>query len=169
MSSFLFIGAGLDSWPPLLPSGHVNLAHCWTLLLDCFWKWFSAYLLALRAVLNMSGKNTSVCWGCGFGLSVNNYVMFLALKELGTCLRCCLMDTVMEFGTERDLGGHRIQPFQTDAGTSEPRGVKWLTWGLRMSLLAKARPESSFLLQGFPSSLALCTGSDCHHVLLLTS
>lgn len=34
------------------------------------------------------------------------------------------MNTVMEFGTERDLRDHLIQPFQTDAETPEPKGVK---------------------------------------------
>lgn len=133
MSSFLFF---FCSWirfatPPL--SIKYIILHCWMHLLDYSWKWFSPHLLAFWVAPNMFGKRVLLFGVCGFGLSEYSWSCSWTWRNLEHGLRGCLINTVMEFGTERDLRDHLIQPFQTDAETPEPKGVKWPSRGLRIS------------------------------------
>lgn len=64
--------------------------------------------------------------------------------------RGCLMNTVMEIGTEQDLRDHLTQPFQAGADIPEPKGVKWLTQGLRMSRWQKPGQNPVLSSKGHP-------------------
>ena len=46
---------------------------------------FPLHVLTPWAVPNMFGKRVLMLWVCGFGHSVNSWVMFLASEELGVC------------------------------------------------------------------------------------
>lgn len=72
------------------------------------WKWFSPHLLARRAILNVFGKRILKFWVCEFGLNVSKWVVFWFWRSLKHGPRGSLMNTVMGFGTERDLRDHLI-------------------------------------------------------------
>lgn len=153
VSSFLFIGIKLGSWALPLPSWHVILAHCWMHLWDCSWN-DSLYVCWLSDLSWTCLERRFQCFG-----SVDLAWVWITgscswpQRNLEPGRQSCLMNTVMEVGTEGELRDCLIQPFRTDAGTSVPRGVSHMTNpGSQDELVARARPESGSLLQRSPSS-----------------